>query len=169
MRRKISWTDGKTDGQRKNSIPLRWSGGIIMCHHSIIYTTKSYSYIFLTGNPILSRNFANNRLNSIQIIIAVQIPTISPKFQNISHYTWYNIGRRMEHLKNMSPYCPWLHFVSIQTWLTIVLLTTTMSLSNYYLQNTKIYLINHVSAEAQTTGRVIPSGINSSLAEISTK
>jgi hypothetical protein len=99
----------------------------------------------------------------------VQIPTISPKFQNISHYTWYNIGKRMEHLKNMSSYCPWLHFVSIQTWLTIVFLATTMSLSNYYLQNTKIYLINHVSAEAQTTGQVIPSGINSSLAEISTK
>jgi hypothetical protein len=58
----------------------------------------------------------------------VQIPTINPKFQNISHYTWYNIGKRMEHLKNMSPYCPWLHFVSIQTWLTIGFLTTTMSL-----------------------------------------
>jgi hypothetical protein len=58
----------------------------------------------------------------------VQIPTISPKFQNISHYTWYSIGKRMEHLKTMSPYCPWLHFFSIQTWLTIVFLTTTMSL-----------------------------------------
>ena len=118
--------DGRTEG--KQYTPLRWSGGIIMCHHSMIYTTKSYSYIFLTGNPIWSRNFANNRLNSIQIIIALQIPTISPKFQNMFHSTWYYINKRMEHLKNMWPYCPWLHFVSIQTWLTIVFLATTMSL-----------------------------------------
>ena len=67
----------------------------MICHHSMIYTSKSYSYIFLTGNPIWSSIFANNRLESIQIIIAVQIPTISPKFQNIFHYTWYNIGKRM--------------------------------------------------------------------------
>ena len=85
----------------------------MICHHSMIDTSKSYSYIFLTGNPIWSSIFANNWLESIQIIIAVQIPTISPKFQNIFHYTWYNIGKRMEHLENMNmlPYGPRLHFL----------------------------------------------------------
>jgi hypothetical protein len=59
----------------------------------------------------------------------VQIPTINPKFQNISHYTWYNIGKTMDHLTNMWPdgYMA-TFFVSIQTWSTIVFLTTTMSL-----------------------------------------